>query len=198
MSALPPGLPVRFAPPFRFTREQYYRLADLGYFQGRRVERIRGEIVEMSAVNWPHTITKKGISRALHATFEATDLGWVNEQSALTLPDSDPEPDLAVYRGTETDYTDHPTAADTLLVVEVSDTSLFYDTTTKAELYAEQGIVEYWVADVNAKQLLVFRDPAPIPAGGHSYRTTLTLGVGDTVVPLNAPGHTLRVADLLP
>ena len=198
MSALAPPSGLRAARPFRFTREQYYRLADMGYFNGRRVERIRGEIVEMSAVNWPHTITKKAISRALHATFEASGLGWVNEQSPVTLPDSDPEPDLAVYTGKFTDYTDHPTAADTLLVVEVAHTSLFYDTTTKAELYAEEGIVEYWVADVNAKKLLVFRDPAPVAAGGHAYRTTLALGVGDTVVPLNTPAHTLRVVDLLP
>ena len=189
---------TRHAAPFRFTREQYYRLADMGYFNGRRVERIRGEIVEMSAVNWPHTITKNTISRVLHTAFEATGLGWVNEQGPVTLPDSDPEPDVAVYRGKLLDYTDHPTAADTLLVVEVAHTSLFYDTTTKAELYAEEGVAEYWVADVNAKQLLVFRDPAPVAAGGHAYRTALTLGVGDTVVPLNAPAHTFAVADLLP
>jgi len=191
MSAQPPR-------PFRFTREQYYKLADLGYFQGRRVERIRGEIVEMSAVNWPHTVTKKAISRALLSTFEATGLGWVNEQAPVTLPDSDPEPDLAVYRGKLTDYTDHPTAADTLLIVEVSATSLYYDTTTKAELYAEQDIVEYWVADVNAKRLLVFRDPAPVAAGGHAYRSSVTLTPGDTVTPVNAPASTLAVADLLP
>jgi Uma2 family endonuclease len=191
MSAQPPR-------PFRFTREQYYQLADLGYFHGRRVERIRGEIVEMSAVNWPHTLAKTTIARTLVATFEVTNLGWVNEQGPVTLPDSDPEPDVAVYRGTMTDYTDHPTATDTLLIVEVSDTSLFYDTTTKAELYAEQGIADYWVADVNARKLLVFRDPAPIPAGGHAYRTTLTLGVSDTVTPLNAPAQSLAIADLLP
>ncbi len=189
MSALPPR-------PFKFTREQYYCLADLGYFNGRRVERIRGEIVEKCKAKWSETSTKIRVDSALQIAFAG--LGWVNEQSPLTLPDSDPEPDLAVYRGTETDYTDHPTAAQTLLVVEVADTSLFYDTTTKAELYAEEGIAEYWVADVNAKQLLVFRDPAPVAAGGHAYRTTLALGVGDTVVPLNAPAHTLRVSDLLP
>ena len=198
MSALapPPGLCA--ARPFRFTREQYRQLTDLGYFDGRRVERIRGEIVEMSAVNWPHTLTKTAIARSLQAAFENTGLGWVNEQSPVTLPDSDPEPDVAVYVGTYTDYTDHPTAAQTLLVVEVADTSLFYDTTTKAELYAEEGIAEYWVADVNAKHLLVFRDPTAIPAGGNHYRTTLTLGTNDTVTPVNAPAHTLAVADLLP
>lgn len=189
MSALPPR-------PFKFTREQYYQLGEMGYFQGRRVERIRGEIVEMSPINWPHQRTKTAISDALRATFAG--LGWVNEQGPVTLPTSDPEPDVAVYRGKMLDYTDHPTAADTLLVVEVADTSLFYDTTTKAELYAEQGIAEYWVADVTAKKLLVFRDPAPIPAGGHAYRTVLTLTVGDTVTPVNSPAHTLAVAGLLP
>lgn len=184
------------AAPFRFTREQYYQLADLGYFQGRRVERIRGEIVEMSPINWPHTITKNAIANALRFAFAG--IGWVNEQGPVTLPESDPEPDAAVYRGDMLDYTDHPTAADTLLVVEVAHTSLYYDTTTKAELYAEEGIAEYWVADVNAKTLLVFRDPAHIAAGRHAYRDVRTLTVADTITPLNAPTHTLAVRDLLP
>lgn len=135
----------------------------------------------------------------LRATF--TGIGWVKNRGRSRSRIRTPQTDAAVYRGQLLDYTDHSPAADTLLVVEVADTSLFYDTTTKTELYAEQGIAEYWVADVTeatGKKLLVFRDPAPIPAGGHHYRTTLTRSAGDTVTPVNAPAHVLRVADLLP
>jgi Uma2 family endonuclease len=85
-------------------------------------------------------------------------------------------------------------------VVEVSDATLFYDTTTKAELYATANVPEYWVLDVANKQLHVFRDPVALPAGlgATAYATHLTLNPGDVVSPLAAPAATIAVADLLP
>lgn len=184
--------------PVRFTRAQYYDMGNRGYFDGKRVERIRGEIVEMSAVNWSHTLAKTKTADALRIALGS--IGWVNEQNPVTLPvtDSDPEPDVAVYPGKVTDYTDHPTAKDALLVVEVADSSLDNDLTVKLELYAEDGIREYWVVDLVNTQLLVFRDPGPISAGGHTYHTRMTLAPTDAVTPLAAPTATVRVVDLLP
>jgi hypothetical protein len=91
---------------------------------------------------------------------------------------------------------DHPT--NSLLIVEVADTTLDSDTTVKAEMYATAGIADYWVLDIDGKQLLVFRNPAPIPDGGATYRDKMTLGPNDTVAPLAAPNSPIRVADLLP
>jgi len=180
----------------RFTRAQYFDMADRGYFAGKRVERIRGEIVEMSAVNWPHALAVGNTADELRLVFAG--FGWVHIQSPLTLADSDPEPDVAVYPGRRQDYTDHPTARQALLVVGVSESSLDSDTTTKVELYAEDGIREYWVVDLVNRQLLVFRDPVAIAAGGHTYLTRLTFGPADSVSPLAASTATLHVADLLP
>ena len=86
------------------------------------------------------------------------------------------------------------------LVIEVSDTTLDSDTTVKAELYATAGIADYWVLDLNNRRLLIFRDPAPLPAGlgGTAYRTHLTLGPADAISPLAAPTVSFRVAELLP
>lgn len=187
----PPAAGVR---PFRWTREQYYRLGELGFFRGKRVERIRGEIVEMSPINWPHELGKIKTADVLRAVFAG--LGWVHQTGPLPQEGSDPEPDVAVFPGLATDYTDHPT--NPLLVVEVADTSLTYDTTTKVELYAEAGHPEFWVVDIPNRRLLVFRDPHPIAAGGHTYRTRLAYGPGDAVAPLAAPEAAVKVADLLP
>jgi Uma2 family endonuclease len=103
-----------------------------------------------------------------------------------------------VVAGRFEDYTDHPTTA--LLIVEVADTTLFDDTTTKAEVYAEAGIQDYWVLDLNGKRLLVFRDPVPLPAGlgATAYRTQLAFGPADRVSPLAAPAGSVLVSDLLP
>jgi Uma2 family endonuclease len=182
--------------PFRWTREQYYRLGELGFFDGRRVERIRGEIVEMSPINWPHTLAKGKVADALRAAFAGT--GWVNEQAPFPTEDSDPEPDVGVYPGRRDDYADHPT--DPLLLVEVSDATLDRDLTVKAELYASAGVPDYWVLDLTHRRLHVFRDPQPLPEGlgATAYRTRLTLGPADAVSPLAAPASRIPVADLLP
>ncbi len=194
MTAKPPPAAPR---PFRFTREQYYRLGELGFFADKRVERIRGEIIEMSPINWPHVVGCRKTALALERVFAGA--AWVsrNEQP-LALAESDPQPDVMVVAGRFEDYTDHPTTA--LLVVEVADATLSRDTTEKAELYAEAGIPDYWVLDVEHSQLLVFRDPQPLPAGlgATAYRTRQTLALTDHVSPLAAPGASILVSELLP
>lgn len=184
--------------PWKWTREQYFRAADAGYFGDRRVQLIFGEVVEMPKQNWPHVAGCRKTADRLRAHF--VGVGWVSEQSPLPFADSAPEPDVWVVPGRFEDYTDHPTTA--LLVVEVSDSTLTYDLTTKAELYATANVPEYWVLDVDGKQLHVFRDPQPLPLptelAATAYRTHLTLGAADTVSPLAKPQAAISVSDLLP
>lgn len=94
------------------------------------------------------------------------------------------------------DFPTHPATA--LLVIEVADSSLFLDATTKAELYAAAGIADYWVLDLENHRLLVYRDPAPLPDGGMTCRTQSALGPADSVSSLAVPSATVRVTDLLP
>lgn len=190
MTALPP------TPPHRYTREQYHELARRGLFAGKRVELVFGEIVEMSPVGWFHRVACRKLDRALTAAFAGC--GWVDKNETLDLGHSEPVPDVAAYAGAFEDYTDHPATA--LLVVEVSDTTLDYDLTTKAELYATAGVPEYWVLDVTARELHVFRDPRPLPAtlGATAYQVHTTHAATESVSPLAAPHAALAVADLLP
>ncbi len=191
-----PPPPVR-PRPFQFTREEYYRLGELGLFVGKRVERIRGEVVEMSPIGWPHVVACRKTGLVLERAF--TGAGWVSRgEQPLALADSDPQPDAFVVPGRFEDCTDHPTRV--LLVVEVADSTLDYDLTVKAEVYATAGFADYWVLDLNARVLHVLRDPAPLPAGlgATAYRTHLTLAPTDTVAPLAAPAAAIPVSELLP
>ena len=199
MTAKPPTRPDQ---PFRFTREQYYKLGQFGFFDGKRVELVYGEVVEMSPINWPHALGVTLVSDALARAFGTSY--FIHVQQSFPIPASPlglaPQPDVAVIPGSPRDYTDHPTVA--VLIVEVADTTLFYDTTTKAELYATANIADYWVLDLNNRQLHVFRDPQPLPLpqglGAIAYKTHLTLGPTDRVSPLAAPAASILVADLLP
>jgi Uma2 family endonuclease len=145
----------------------------------------------------PHA---NGVERTDTAVRLAFGAGWrFRIQLPLVLGlHTDPVPDVAVVAGVLVGNPDHPTTA--ALVVEVSDTTLDTDTTEKAELYATAGIADYWILDLNSRQLFVFRDPVPLPAGlgATAYRTRLTLGPTDSISPLAAPNSAVRVSNLLP
>jgi Uma2 family endonuclease len=210
---LPVYIPTRVptGPPrsLLWTVDQFHYLGDLGMFEGRRAMLIDGVIVEQGPMNPPHRLALELTADAIRAAFGS---GWrACVQMPLVLGQTtDPEPDIAVVAGSVRGATAHPTTA--ALVVEVSDTSVRYDTTTKVGAYAAGGIRDYWVLDVNARQLLVFRDPQPDPSvqpasaasavsavpGTHTFATRLTLNPTDTVSPLAAPTATITVAELLP
>jgi Uma2 family endonuclease len=198
---LPPSIATRVpsGPPrnLLWTVPQFHYLGDLGCFEGRRAWLINGVIVEEGPMNPPHRIALELTDSLMRSVFGS---GWrVCVQMPLVLgQQTDPEPDIAIVPGSPRGTSAHPTTA--VLVIEVADTSLNHDTTTKAEVYATAGIADYWVLDVDGRRLFVFRDPASLPAGlgGAAYRTQLTLGPTDSVAPLSAPSSPVRVADLLP
>lgn len=114
-------------------------------------------------------------------------------------PMSEPAPDLAVVAGAPLDYFEgHPRL--TVLIVEVADTTVWFDRRRKGSLYARADVPEYWIVDVNRRALQVNRDPADEPGARYcrAYRTVTGLRAGDAVVPLGAPGTEIEVTDLLP
>lgn len=165
---------------------------------GERVELIDGEIVEMSP---QHSEDSTAVSLSAEALRVAFGVGYyVRVQMPLALDSySEPEPDVAVVPGSPRDYRDaHPTAA--LLVVEVADSTEVYDRAQKGSLYARAGVADYWLLNVRARRLEVYRDPAPMPQAryGWGYRNVQHLSAADIISPLAAPQARIAVADLLP
>ena len=192
-----PPRPMVAPRPYRHTVRQFHQMGELGFFEGRRASLIHGTVFEEGPMNPPHRIALELTDAAIRFAFGP---GWrFCVQMPLVLgQDIDPEPDIAVVRGSARGTTAHPAGAD--LVIEIADSSLDYDLTVKVELYATAGIPEYWVVDVDGRALHVFRDPAPLPAAltAVAYRTHDTLGAWQAVSPLAVPTATVRVADLLP
>lgn len=180
--------------PFRFTPEQYFKMGALGFFDGRRVERLRGQIIDVATISWPHVVCMEKIEAALAAPFGS--IAWVSQRNPLPTEDSDPQPDLMIVPGRMRDYTDHPRSA--LLVVEVADTTFAIDMTLKADIYASAGVLDYWVVDIRDRELVVFRDPTPLSDGGGAYHTRGVFTPPDRVSPLAMPTASITVADLLP
>ncbi len=172
-----------------WTCSEFHRLGDFGLFEGRRAMLIHGVILEEGPMNPPHAITLELVEDALRTAFGR---GWrVRNQSPLVLgADLDPEPDFAVLAGSARGSSEHPTTAD--LVVEVADSSLDFDTNEKRILYAQADIAEYWVVDINHRQLLVFRDPL-----NGDYASQQKIDATGVASPL-CVNATIQVTDLLP
>ncbi|MGH7390639.1 MAG: Uma2 family endonuclease [Candidatus Rokuibacteriota bacterium] len=146
----------------RFTRAEYYRMAEAGILgEDDRVELIRGEIVEMSPIGRRHRAFVGNLNQLLAVRLAGRAIVWVQNPIVLT-DDTEPQPDLAVLRRRPVPYKEREAwAEDALLLVEVADSSLAYDRTTKLRLYAEAGIPEYWVVDCAAEAVEVYRMPGP-------------------------------------
>lgn len=175
-----------------FTREEFQQMADAGIFKPTdRLELIRGEIIEMARPGRRHQAFVDNLTELL--VLRLARRAIVSVQNPLALDDySQPQPDLKVIRRRSVPYKEREAfAEDTLLVIEVSDTSLRYDRSTKLTLYAEFGIPEYWVIDCNAESIEIHRSP-----DGGRYRE-VTLVSGDATVTLQAfPDVTLTLAEI--
>jgi Uma2 family endonuclease len=178
--------------PRLWARADFERLVSAGVFgPSDRVELLEGEIIEMTPEKSRHAAAVDLSLEALRRAFPSAHS--IRVQHPLAVSDtSEPGPDLAVVRGSVRDHVDqHPTSA--ALVVEVSDTSLDYDRTRKARVYAQAGIGGYWIVNIVAGVLEVHRDP-----GESGYRSVLTLQAGEAIAPLAGSGTPVVVADLLP
>ena len=177
-------MPVQLARHYRFTVDQYQRLAAEGFIaRDARVELIDGEIIEMTPIGSHHNAA---VDRAARFFFSnvAAGAAVVRVQGSIRLNDlRAPQPDIALLRPTDDYYASGlPTPADLLLLVEVADTSLTYDRDAKAALYSQNGIAEYWLVDLVQDQVLIHRGPSPT-----GYESIETRRRGDELAPLALP-----------
>jgi len=179
----------------RWTRRQCEQLQEAGILTGR-YELINGEILSKMGQKPLHTVVLTLLMERLVAIFGGLH---VRIQSTIDAGGADPlrnepEPDAAVTTQPATAFTGrHPGPEDLLLVAEVSDTTLSFDRTTKANLYALSNIREYWVLDVKGRQILIYRQPGP-----EGYLDITAYGPDESVATLAHPEASMRVGDLLP
>ncbi len=111
-------------------------------------------------------------------------------------PDSEPEPDLAVLRGSPRDWlADHPSTA--ALVVEIAETSLRFDRVVKGRVYAAAGIADYWIVNLRDRVVEVYREPIRGTRRAR-YASAHLAHPGETLTPLAAPDARIAVDELLP
>jgi Uma2 family endonuclease len=183
----------------RFSRVEYEKLIDLGFFQpGDPIELIGGELMVAEPQGAAHYTAIRKTAKALELAFGP---GWdVRTQGPVGLDDeSEPEPDVAVVPGSLDDYRRaHPSRP--VLTVEVSESSLRIDRQHKGSVYARAGLTDYWVLNLVDHVLEVYREPVADSTApfGWRYGRSEVLGADAHVTPLAAPAASIPVARLLP
>lgn len=178
----------------RITVEDYDRMIAEGRFEPaeeHRVELIEGEIRPMSPIGHRHDEVVELLGEWSYENRPRPQIR-VRSQAAVDIPGLDTVPQPGLFWARRRSYRRRrPTAPDLLLVVEVADSSLAYDRTTKARLYATAGAADYWIVNIVDECVEVHRDPE---AG--AYRSMTTFRPGESVPLLAFPAIAFPVSVL--
>lgn len=174
----------------KWSIDEYHQLVESGVLADRKVELLKGIIVEMPPEGMPHVVYCSESVKYLRTLLG--NRAEVREAHPITLPnDSEPEPDIAIVAAPGIQYlAHHPYPADVFWLMEYANTTLNKDLNDKKRVYAEAGIEEYWVVNLKASELIVFRDPA-----SDTYQSELILADGD-ISPLSFPDLQIDVRKL--
>ena len=177
--------------PFKrlYSLEEFFKMGELGLFKDQRVELIDGEVIVLPPQGYKHSGEIALLNERLRDALVARAVVWV--QSPLILDSVGKayvEPDISLLRPPSEQYRQRfVTPADVVLVIEVSVSTLETDRLEKLELYAKNGIPEYWIVNVEMRQLEVYREPE-----GKIYRVKLTLREDQSIAPLEFPDAEIR------
>jgi Uma2 family endonuclease len=183
----------------QFSVAEYHRMIETDILtEEDKVELLNGYVVLKMPRNPPHDSTISALNRLLSGIIQAN---WILRiQSAVTFALSEPEPDLVLARGSWRDYSArHPDGGDIGLLIEVADSSLSRDRDEKGPIYAEAGVVEYWIVNLVGRQIEVYSNPTGTGPNA-SYSGHQVYHSGDSV-PLILDGITIAqfaVQDILP
>lgn len=154
----------------------YHKMAEVGILPERGIELINGEIIEMSPIGSKHLSCVNTLAELLHEALGRSVI--ISVQNPVQLNNqSEPEPDIAILKRSSGRYADRiPTADDAMLLIEVADTTLAYDRDVKLAIYAESGVPEFWLVNLEDQTIEAHWEPI-----GKAYRHRMLLCPGDFV-----------------
>ncbi len=176
-----------------FTVEEYYQMYEAGLFaNGERVELIRGEIIKMSPIGRRHAACVIRSSDVL--TRKLGNRILLSVQNPLVLDNTSmPEPDIVLLKRKADFYESGlPQSVDVILLIEVADSTIDSDRELKIPIYAEDGITEVWLVDINNACIEVYRQPT-----SDGYQELLKYYRGQNLSILAFPDVNIAVDEIL-
>lgn len=178
----------------RFTVKEYEKMVDAGILRDdEHIELIEGVILAVSPKGIRHAVANNRACKFFIKLLD--DRAVVRNQNPIRLnDDSEPEPDIVIAAPKEKDYLEHhPTPTDILLILEVAGSTLPTDRKVKPLLYAQAGIIQYGILNVEAGELEDYREP-----GSEGYRSKQTYTAQQSFSLVAFPDVTIAVSELLP
>jgi Uma2 family endonuclease len=192
-----PSAPIPQNPPRkRWNRAECQALETAGIFDQQRVELIEGELIDKMGKNRPHVDALALLFGWLIQVFGARVVNTVApiDVALEDNPTNEPQPDLIVLKREYSGFRSvTPQPKDLDLIVEIADSSLMFDLTVKAALYARAGIADYWVLDLLGRRLIVHRNPQ-----GGRYASVTSYNENESVAPLSSPNSPSPVREVFP
>ena len=177
----------------RFTVAEYYAMAEVGILEENdRIELLDGDLIVMPPIGVCHASIVDRFTNTLPPLFQGRAI--VSVQNPTRLNDnSEPQPDIMLLRWRDDFYGGgHPGPADVLLLIEIADTSVVYDRTTKLSAYARAGISEVWIATRQDSRIEAFTEPIE-----GEYSNVRYAGPGESITPQAFPEVVLEVDSLI-
>jgi Uma2 family endonuclease len=175
---------------FKLSVDKYEQMIAAGILsENDRVELIRGELLDKMPIGDAHVEVVNRLNRKFSRVLDESVT--VSVQNPIVLNDSEPEPDVVLYKR---QAPGKARASDVQLIVEVADTSLEFDRTVKLPLYAESGIRELWIVNLGEEKIEVYRQPRL----DGTYAAESEVRRGGFLQPLAFPAIQLAVAEILP
>jgi Uma2 family endonuclease len=174
----------------KWSLDDYHHMITSGLLDGRSLELINGEIIQMAPEGVAHSFYCRGTAKYLRLILG--ERAEISEAHPITLPNnSEPEPDLAIVRTPDTLYQHrHPLPADIFWLIEIANSTLTKDLGIKKDIYAQSGIPEYWVMNLQTSELVVFNDLV-----NQEYRSEVFLTSGN-ISPLAFPDLSIDISRL--
>lgn len=177
----------------KFSVSEYERMINAGVFDPRRghnIELIHGELREMFPINFDHAAIVDYLARWSFDNLRK-EQATVRIQQPVCCPGDEavPQPDVAWVKPIK--RRPWPNPSDVFLLIEVADSSVTIDRGEKAEIYANEGIADYWLVNIPHRQIEVFRNPR-----NGVYDNVQVLSAGELLTPLAFPHATLNVAEM--
>lgn len=176
----------------KWSLEDYHQMLEMGLLRDRQVELLNGEIIEMPPEGPDHAQLNTDGADYLRSLLGEQAL--IRDAKPITLPNSssEPQPDIAIVKPQRERYRQrHPYSEDIFLLIEYAKTSLLKDLEDKHRTYAAAGVLEYWVVDLQHRQIKIFREPQD-----EDYQSGRTLTNG-AIRPLAFPEISVSVRHLL-
>ena len=168
-------------------RDEFEQLVNMGAFEDERVELLRGQLVTMSAQEEPHARICAWFATELTLKLDRATYEVRSHTSHAATRDSVPEPDVQILERSLRRRL--PRRA--LLLIEVTESSMYRDRTIKEPIYSENRAPEYWIVDI--KRQIVHVHTKPTRKG---YGRVVEHKSGGVLRPVKLPSIAIAVDDI--